>query len=61
MDDALRMHVTNSLAYLPHEQDAIPFGQGEIIGHDAFKQFAAGNAVRFKRKMKTKQNKKKTF
>jgi hypothetical protein len=45
VDDTLRVHVTDSLADLSHEEDAIAFRQGEIIGHDALEQFPAGNAV----------------
>lgn len=37
VDDTLRMHVTDSLTYLSHKQDAIAFRQREIVGHHAFK------------------------
>lgn len=42
VDDGLPVHVVYAFAYLSNEQNAIVFGQCEIIGDHTFEQFAAG-------------------
>lgn len=51
MDDRLSVHVVDAFAYLPNEQNAIVFGQCEIIGDHTFEQFAAGDAESEEKKM----------
>ena len=44
MDDVLRVHVSDTFANLSHKEDTVAFGQSEIVGYDAFEQFATGDA-----------------
>ena len=44
MDDVLRVHVSDTFANLSHKEDTVAVGQSEIVGYDAFEQFATGDA-----------------
>lgn len=44
MHDALFVHVVDSFAYLSGEQNAVFFGEREIVSHHSFEQFTAGYA-----------------
>lgn len=47
MDNRLSVHVFDTFAYLSNEQNAIVFGQCEVIGNDSFKQLATGDTGKF--------------
>lgn len=44
MDDVLTVHVGDALTYLAHKQDAVFFGESEVVGDDSLEEFASRDA-----------------
>lgn len=47
MHHTLAVHVGHAIANLSQEQDAVHFGQGEVVSHHTFEQFSASDAREF--------------
>lgn len=45
MHHVLAVHVGNPLAYLPHEQDAVLLGEGEVVGDHPLEQLPARDVL----------------
>lgn len=45
MDYVLSVHVCHSFAYLAHEEDAVLFGQGEVVCYHSLEQLSTRNAA----------------
>lgn len=43
MNDAVRVHVLDTLAYLLDELDAVFLRESEIVGHHSLEELATGN------------------
>lgn len=44
MHDLVLVHILHALTDLPHEEDTVPLGQSEIVGHYPLEQLPARDA-----------------